>query len=177
MYYASLQQCCVMTWFMIFFYDLAPWNSFFFFSPTHETKAQLRLIFRLNCWIIDAEHDVEITDWSRRASDPDKPIQTRMCYTLCACNINGGEVYLLPSRAAASALIGAVCSRLLHFHCSLPSLVPTHLHLRSHSVDLALLWLLSPLPRLHLSPLEDIPCVITCPLWSCLDLPQEYRAL
>lgn len=122
-----------------------------------------------------------MADWSRRASNHDKPmqIQIHMCYTLCACNINGGEVYLLPSRAAASAVIGAVCSRLLHFHCSLPPLVPTHLHLRLHGVDLALQWLLSPLPCLHLSPLEDIPIipVITSPLRSYLDTLLEHRAL
>lgn len=120
-----------------------------------------------------------MADWSRRASNHDKPmqIQIHMCYTLCACNINGGEVYLLPSRAAASAVIGAVCSRLLHFHCSLPSLIPTHLHLHLHGVDLALQWLLSPLPCLHLSPLEDIPCVITSPLRSYLDTLLEDRAL
>lgn len=35
------------------------------------------------------------------------------------------------SVSAQPAWIGAVCSRSLHFHCSLPSLFPTHLHLRS----------------------------------------------
>lgn len=115
-----------------FFFFFMTWlPMIFFFSHTRD-KSQAEIIFCLNCWIIDAKHCAEIADWSRRGSNHDKPVQIQihMCYTLCACNINGGEVYLLPSRAAASAVIGAVCSRLLHFHCSLPSLVPTHLHLR-----------------------------------------------
>lgn len=58
----------------------------------------------------------------------------RMCNTHHTCIIKRGEVYLLASHAALlfqPAPIGAVCSRLLHFHCSLPSLFSTHPHLRS----------------------------------------------
>lgn len=48
--------------------------------------------------------------------------------------IKQAEVYLLTSHAALlfwPALIGAVCSRSLHFHRSLSSLFSTHPHLRS----------------------------------------------
>lgn len=150
MYYTLLQQCCMMTWFMIFFFFMT-WLPmiFFFFSHTRD-KSQAEIIFCLNCWIIDAKHCAEIADWSRRGSNHDKPVQIQihMCYTLCACNINGGEVYLLPSRAAASAVIGAVCSRAAAFP------------------------LLSPLPRPH------PPSFTLCTPWISLSsgCSHHYRA-
>lgn len=106
----------------------------------------------------------------------------RMCNTHHKCIIKRGEVYLLASHAALlfqPAPIGAVCSRLLHFHCSLPSLFSTHPHLRSARCGpLSLHWLLSPL---HLSPpgfctsfsvLWRLPMLsfISCPLCTCLML-------
>lgn len=57
-----------------------------------------------------------------------------MCNTHHTCIIKRDDVYFLTSHTALlfhPTLIGAVCSCSLHFHCSLPSLVSTHLHLRS----------------------------------------------